>query len=185
MTDKIVNDLRHKMEKTIEVLVKEFAGLRAGRAHASLLDPVMVESYGALLPLSQLATVGSPDPRMLSVQVWDRSMVAPIEKAIRESNLGLNPQSDGQLIRVPMPQLSEERRAELAKIAKKYAETARIAIRNARRDGMDTAKVMEKDGEISEDDHKRLSDQVQKLTDEFIKKIDTMLATKEHDIMQV
>ena len=185
MADSIVNDLRQKMDKTADSLNKEFVGLRAGRAHVSLLDPIMVDAYGSEVPLSQVGTVGSPDARMLTVQVWDRGMIGAVEKAIRESNLGLNPQSDGQIIRIPMPQLSEERRAELAKIAKKYAENARIAVRNIRRDGMDKAKTMEKDGDISEDDHKRLHDQVQKITDEFIKKIDDMLASKERDIMQV
>ena len=185
MPDTIVNDLRQKMERSVEALNKEFVGLRAGRAHTSLLDPIMVDAYGSDVPLNQVGTVGCPDARMLTVQVWDRGMIGPVEKAIRESNLGLNPSSDGQLIRIPMPQLSEERRSELAKIAKKYAENARVSVRNIRREGMDKTKIMEKDGDISEDDHKRLHDQVQKLTDEFIKKIDDMLATKERDIMQV
>ncbi len=178
-------DIAHRMDNAVEVLRKEFTGLRTGRAHASLLDPVMVESYGQVMPLSQCATVGVPEPRMLTVQVWDKSQAKSVEKAIRDSGLGLNPQSDGQLIRVPIPPLNEERRRELQKVAGKYAEQARVAVRNVRRDGMDGLKKLEKDGHISEDEIKKHEKEIQSLTDETVKKIDDTLAHKEKDIMQV
>mgnify|MGYP001326038832 CR=1 FL=1 len=173
------------MEKSVEVLQKEFAGLRTGRASVNLLDPVVVDLYGSKMPINQVGTVTVPEPRMLAVQVWDGSAVKSVEKAIRDSGLGLNPMPDGNTIRIPLPDLNEERRKELTKIAGKYAETARISVRNARRDAMDSLKKSEKDGDISEDDYKRLSDEVQKLTDDHVGKIDKMLADKEKDIMTV
>ncbi|MBC7907888.1 MAG: ribosome recycling factor [Rhodospirillaceae bacterium] len=178
-------DVAHRMDNTVEVLKKEFSGLRTGRAVASLLDPVMVEAYGQHMPLSQCATVGVPEPRMLTVQVWDKGQLKAVEKAIRDSGLGLNPMADGQMIRVPIPPLNEERRKELQKVAGKYAEQARVAVRNVRRDGMDTLKKLEKDGHISEDEIKKHEKEVQGLTDETIKKIDDTLSNKEKDIMQV
>lgn len=178
-------DLGHRMESTVEVLKKEFAGLRTGRAAASLLDPVMVEAYGSVMPLSQCGTVGVPEPRMLTVQVWDKGQVKAVEKAIRDAGLGLNPQADGQLVRVPIPPLNEERRKELQKVAGKYAEQARIAVRNVRRDGIDTLKKMEKDGHIAEDEVKKHEKEVQSLTDDTIKRLDDTLANKEKEIMQV
>ncbi len=179
------NDIKQRMEKSIESLQKELSGLRTGRASASLLDPVIVDMYGSKMPINQVGTVTVPEPRMLSVQVWDASAVKSVEKAIRDAGLGLNPMPDGNNIRIPIPDLNEERRKELTKIAGKYAETARIAVRNVRRDGMDALKKMEKDSEISEDDLKRLSDEVQKLTDDNIKVIDAKVADKESDIMTV
>jgi len=178
-------DLKHRMDSTLEVLKKEFAGLRTGRAHASLLDPVMVEAYGSSMPLNQVANVNVPEPRMLTVQVWDRSMAKAVEKAIRDAGLGLNPASEGQTIRVPIPPLNEERRTELTKVAGKYAEHARVAIRNVRRDGMDHLKRMEKDGDISQDEHKKHGNDVQTLTDDAIKHVDEALHHKEEEIMQV
>ena len=173
------------MDGAVDNLHKEFGGLRTGRASANLLEPVHVDAYGSKMPLNQVGTVSVPEPRMLSVQVWDNNLVKATEKAIRDAGLGLNPQPEGNLIRIPIPDLNEERRAELKKVAGKYAENARISVRNVRRDGMDALKKQEKDNEISEDDLKRLSDDVQKLTDEKIQKIDKMLSDKEQDIMQV
>ncbi|GEO81757.1 ribosome-recycling factor [Pararhodospirillum oryzae] len=178
-------DLKHRMEGALEVLKKEFGGLRTGRASISLLDPVQVEAYGQTMPLAQVATVGVPEPRMITVQVWDRSMVKAVEKAIRDAGLGLNPAADGQTVRVPIPPLNEERRVELSKVAGKYAEQARVAVRNVRRDGMDHLKKMEKDNVISQDEHKKLTTEVQTMTDDAIKRLDEALATKEQEIMQV
>ena len=178
-------DLKKRMNGAIEVLRKEFAGLRTGRASASLLEPITVQAYGGEMPLNQVGTVGVPEPRLLSVQVWDRSLVKAVEKAIRSSDLGLNPAVEGTVIRVPIPELSQERRTELTKIAHKYAEQARIAVRNVRRDGMESLKKQEKDGKISEDEHRGLHDQMQKLTDEHVKKVDDALGAKEKEIMQV
>ncbi|MFP4313532.1 MAG: ribosome recycling factor [Alphaproteobacteria bacterium] len=178
-------DLKRRMDGAVENLQKEFGGLRTGRASVSLLDPVSVDAYGSKMPLNQVGTVSVPESRMLSVQVWDTGLVKATEKAIRDAGLGLNPQPEGNLIRIPIPDLNEERRQELTKVASKYAENARISVRNVRRDGMDTLKKMEKDGDISEDEHKKLSDEVQKLTDDNIQKIDKMLSSKEQDIMQV
>lgn len=178
-------DLKRRMDGAVDNLYKEFGGLRTGRASANLLEPVSVEAYGSKMPLNQVATVSVPESRMLSVQVWDAGLVKATEKAIRDAGLGLNPQPEGNTIRIPIPDLNEERRAELSKIAGKYAESARVSVRNVRRDGMDALKKMEKDGDISEDEHKRMTDEVQKLTDEKIQKIDTMLSDKEKDIMQV
>ena len=180
-----ITDLEKRMHGAAEVLRREFAGLRTGRASASLLEPVTVPAYGGEVPLNQVGTVSVPEPRMLSVQVWDRSLVKAVEKAIRNANLGLNPAVDGQLIRVPIPELSEERRAELAKIAARYAEEARVAVRNVRRDGMDRLKRAEKDGDISQDEHRNLADRVQQLTDQQIKQINDMLAVKETEIRTV
>ena len=179
------NDLKRRMDGAVETLHKEFSGLRTGRASVNLLDPVVVDLYGSKMPLNQVGTISVPEPRLLSVQVWDTSAVRSVEKAIRDAGLGLNPMPDGNNIRIPIPDLNEERRQELTKVAGKYAESARVAVRNVRRDGMDSVKKMEKDGDISEDDMKRLSDDVQKLTDDAIKQVDSMLADKEKDIMTV
>ncbi|WP_221443423.1 ribosome recycling factor [Novispirillum itersonii] len=173
------------MDQTIEVLKKEFAGLRTGRAHISLLDPVMVEAYGQAMPLQQVGTVGSPEPRMLTVSVWDKGMVKATEKAIRDAGLGLNPMADGQTIRVPIPPLTEERRQDLTKVASKYAEAARVAVRNVRRDGNDALKKMEKDGKISQDELHQYSAEIQKLTDDTIKHLDDTLEHKQKEIMHV
>ncbi|MAI62827.1 MAG: ribosome recycling factor [Micavibrio sp. TMED27] len=175
------NDLKRRMDGAIDALHKEYGGLRTGRASTSLLDPITVDVYGSKMPLNQVGTVAIPEPRMLSVQVWDSSNVGAVEKAIRESGLGLNPMPEGNNIRIPLPDLTEERRQELSKIAGKYAESARVSVRNVRRDGMDSLK---KD-DLPEDDEKRLQDEVQKLTDDAIKKIDGMLSDKEKDIMTV
>ena len=178
-------DLKKRMDSALEVLRKELQGLRTGRASASLLEPLTVEAYGSEMPLPQVATINVPEPRMLTVQVWDRGLVKAVEKAIRNSSLGLNPAVDGQLLRVPLPELSQERRAELVKVAHKYAEQARVAVRNVRRDGMDQLKKMEKDGDISQDEHKHWSDEVQKLTDRHIESVNQILDHKEKDILQV
>lgn len=175
------NDIKRRMDGAVEVLAKEFGGLRTGRASVSFLDPIMVDAYGSKMPLNQVGTVTIPEPRMLAVQVWDNSLVKATEKAIRDSGLGLNPMPEGQTIRIPLPDLSEERRKELQKVAGKYAEAARVSVRNVRRDGMDAIKK----GGASEDLQKNQSDDVQKLTDEAIKKIDAMLSDKEKDIMKV
>jgi ribosome recycling factor len=185
MSEFSMADLKKRMEGAIDVLRKEFAGLRTGRASASLLEPIMVPAYGSEVPLSQVGTINVPEPRMLSVQVWDKGLVRAVEKAIRTADLGLNPAVDGTLIRVPIPELSEERRAELAKIAARYAEAARVAIRNVRRDGMEQLKRREKEGELSQDQHHKVAEQVQELTDREIKQINDLLATKEAEIMTV
>ncbi|MGM0562100.1 MAG: ribosome recycling factor [Pseudomonadota bacterium] len=185
MADTDIKELRRRMDGALEALKREFGGLRTGRASISLLDPVMVEAYGTQMPLTQVGTVNVPEPRMLTVQVWDRKMIGAVEKAIRDAGLGLNPASDGSVVRVPIPPLSEERRSELVKVAAKYAEQARIAVRNIRRDGMEALKKLEKEGEISEDEQRRRSDEIQKLTDEHVKSIDDALAAKETEIMQV
>ncbi len=181
----IKNDTKTRMDKTIEALKTDFGTLRAGRAHVSLLDGIMVEAYGSLTPLAQVGTISVPDARTLSVSVWDRGLAKSVEKAIMESDLGLNPSSDGQLIRVPIPPLSEERRKELTKVAGKYAEGAKVAVRNIRRDALDGVKKLKKDNLISEDDEKRYETEIQKLTDDATKKVDEMLAQKEKDILQV
>jgi ribosome recycling factor len=178
-------DIARRIDSAVDVLRKEFGGLRTGRASTSLLDPVIVDAYGQAMPLSQCGTVGVPEPRMLTVQVWDRGLLKAVEKAIRDAGLGLNPSSDGQLIRVPIPPLNEERRRELQKIAGKYGEQARVSVRNVRRDGMDGLKKMAKDGHISEDEVKKYEKDMQTLTDETIKKIDETLAHKEKEIMQI
>jgi ribosome recycling factor len=177
-------DLQRRMHGAVEAMKHDLGGLRTGRASISLLDPVHVEVYGSNMPLNQIATVSAPEPRMLSVQVWDRSNVQPVEKAIRSAGLGLNPITDGQNIRLPIPDLTEERRKELAKLAHQYAEKARVAARNVRRDGMDHLKQDEKKHEISQDEHKRLEVEVQKLTDDTIREIDAVMAAKEKEILQ-
>ncbi|MGH7040627.1 MAG: ribosome recycling factor [Acetobacteraceae bacterium] len=178
-------DLARRMDGALETLKREFFGLRTGRASPALLEPVRVSAYGNEVPLNQVGTVGAPEPRMLTVQVWDRSLVGAVDKAIRDSGLGLNPAADGQLVRVPIPQLTAERRTELVKAAHKYAEGTRVATRGVRRDGMDQVKGLEKKREIGEDVAKHWHEDVQKLTDQYIKRIDEMLADKERDIRQV
>ncbi|WP_417463612.1 ribosome recycling factor [Kordiimonas sp.] len=180
-----LGDIERRMKGAVDALKHEFAGLRSGRATTSMLDPVTVDVYGSNMPLNQVGTVSVPEPRMLSVQVWDKANASAVEKAIRNAGLGLNPMLDGQLVRIPIPELNEERRAELAKVAGKYAEQARIAVRNVRRDGMDQLKRMEKDKTISEDDHKMYADEVQDLTNKFVGVIDEQLQSKEKEIMQV
>jgi ribosome recycling factor len=180
-----LDQLKQRMHKSIESLRDELAGLRTGRASPSLLEPVTVEAYGSRMPLSQLATVTVPESRMLSVQVWDRSLAGAVEKAIRDSGLGLNPAGEGAVIRVPLPELNEERRRELTKVAHKYAEDARIAVRHVRRDGMDLLKKLEKDSAIGQDEGRSLGEQVQKATDGAVNEIDGILAVKEQEIMQV
>ena len=177
--------LKDRMQKTIASLRDELAGLRTGRASASLLEPVQVEAYGSKMPLNQVATVTVPEARMLSVQVWDRSLAGAVEKAIRNSGLGLNPAAEGVVIRVPLPDLNEERRRELTKVAHNYAEQARVAVRHIRRDGMDLLKKLEKDGNISQDDGRKFVDQVQQATDAAVSEVDNVLAVKEQEIMQV
>jgi ribosome recycling factor len=177
------SDLQRRMHGAVEALKHDLSGLRTGRASVALLDTIHVEVYGANMPLNQVATVSVPEPRMLSVQVWDRSNVQPVEKAIRSANLGLNPVTDGQLIRLPIPDLTEERRKELAKLVGQYAEKARIAVRNVRRDGMEHAKQDERKHEISEDERKRLEQEIQKLTDDTVKEIDELAAAKEKEIL--
>jgi len=173
------------MDGAIEALRKEFSGLRTGRASTALLDNVTVEAYGTKMPMSQVGSVNVPEPRLLTVQVWDNSLVKEAEKAIRDADLGLNPQTEGNLIRVPLPDLSEERRIELTKVAAKFGEQARVAVRNVRRDGMDTLKKNEKDKEISKDEHRDRGEDIQKLTDSHIEIIDKMLSSKEQEILQV
>jgi ribosome recycling factor len=180
-----INELKRRMQGAVGVLKSELAGLRTGRASAHLLDPVQVEAYGTHMPLSQLATVSVPEARLLSVQVWDRTMVHAVEKAITNSNLGLNPQTEGQVIRLRIPELNEERRKELVKVAHKYAEAARVAVRHVRRDGIDVIKKLEKDHNISKDDHDRFSTDIQKATDQTIHDIDQMLANKEKEVLTV
>lgn len=181
----VKKDINRRMDGAVEVLHKEFAGLRTGRASASLLEPLTVEAYGTSMPMTQVGTIGVPEPRMVTVQVWDKGLVKAVEKSILESSLGLNPSSDGQLVRVPIPSLTEERRVELSKVAGKYAEDARVAVRNVRRHGMDDLKRAEKDGDISEDEHHDYALEIQNLTDDSIKKIDESLSNKEQEIMQV
>jgi len=180
-----LDDISRRMAGALESLRKDLAGLRTGRASISLLEPITVDVYGAQMPLNQVGTIGVPEPRLLTVSVWDRSAVKAVEKAIRDSGLGLNPQTEGQTVRVPLPELSEERRRELTKVAGKYAEAARVAVRNVRRDGMDALKRSEKDHEISEDEHKRLADEIQTLTDSHVRKVDELAAQKEKEILQV
>jgi ribosome recycling factor len=178
-------EITRKMDSAIKALQHEFTGLRTGRASTNLLDGVQVEAYGSMVPMNQVGNVTAPEPRMLVVSVWDKGMVKAVEKAITNSNLGLNPAADGQTIRVPIPPLSEERRKELVKVAGKYAEQAKVAVRNVRRDGNDELKKQQKDGAISEDDQRKQETAIQKLTDDHVKKIDEMLVAKEKDIMSV
>jgi ribosome recycling factor len=176
-------DIERRMQGAVDALKHDLGGLRTGRANVALLDPVQVEVYGTMMPLNQVATVSAPEPRMLSVQVWDKANVIPVEKGIAHANLGLNPMIDGQTLRLPMPDLTEERRRELAKLCGKYAENAKIAIRNVRRDGMESLKEDEKRKDISEDERKRGEDEVQKLTDQHVAEVDTVAAAKEKEIM--
>lgn len=185
MAEVDLKGLERRMDGAVDALNKEFGGLRTGRASPNLLDPITVEAYGSSMPINQVAGVSVPEPRLLTVTVWDNSVVKSVEKAIRDSDLGLNPMTEGNVIRVPIPELNEERRTELTKVAGRYAESARVAVRNVRRDGMDHLKKAEKDGDVSEDEGRRLSDQIQKMTDEHIKKIDETLSQKEEEIMQV
>jgi ribosome recycling factor len=180
-----INELKRRMQGATQALKHELGGLRTGRAAASMLEPVQVDAYGSHMPLNQLATISVPEPRLLSVQVWDKSMVKAVEKAIVDSNLGLNPATEGQVLRLRIPELNQERRKELVKVAHKYAETARIAVRHVRRDGLDIVKKLEKNHEISEDDQERLSNDVQKATDGTISEIDALLAAKEKEILTV
>lgn len=174
--------LEKRMDGALAALKTEFGGLRTGRASVSLVEPIMVNAYGSMMPMPQVGTIGVPEPRMITVQVWDRGLISSVDKAIRESGLGINPVVDGTLIRIPIPPLTQERRKELSKIAAKYTEQARVAIRNVRREGMEAIK---KAKDVSEDDQKRQSEKVQKLTDDMIKKVDEMFAQKEAEIMQV
>jgi ribosome recycling factor len=180
-----LEDLNKRMRGAVQTLKQEFSGLRTGRASVSLLEPVQVDAYGSNMPITQVGTVNAPEPRMLTVQVWDRGLVIAVDKAIRGAGLGLNPQVDGQLLRIPIPPLTEDRRKELSKIAAKYSESARIAVRNIRRDGMEHLKRLEKEHQMSEDEHKKMSEKVQQATDSHIKEIDEAYAAKEKEIMQV
>ncbi|NNC38955.1 MAG: ribosome recycling factor [Acidimicrobiales bacterium] len=184
-TDFSLSDIKRRMDGAISSLKTEFSSLRTGRAHTSILDNVTVEAYGAQTPLNQIGAINVPEPRMLTVNVWDKTLVAAVERALRESSLGINPVVDGQMLRIPMPPLTEERRKELTKVAGTYAENAKIAVRNVRRDGMETLKRMEKDKEISEDEQKHHENDVQSATDEHIALIDKTLETKTEEIMQV
>ncbi|MEE7458182.1 MULTISPECIES: ribosome recycling factor [Methylobacteriaceae] len=180
-----LGDIKRRMQGAVSSLSKDLGSLRTGRATPSLLDPIQVEAYGASMPMAQVATVSVPEPRLLSISVWDRSMVTNVEKAIRESDLGLNPMTEGQTIRLRIPEMNEQRRKEMVKVAHKYTEEARVAVRHVRRDGLDILKKLEKDGAISEDDEKRQAGEVQKATDDAIAEIDGVLASKEKEIMQV
>lgn len=180
-----MKDIEHRMARAVEVLLEEFGGLRTGRASASLLEPISVDAYGSKMPMNQVGTISVPEPRMITVQVWDNSLVGAVEKAIRESSLGLNPMPDGQLLRVPLPELTQERRAELSKVAGHYAEQARVAVRNIRKHCMDDLKKAEKESEIGEDLHHDLGAEVQDLTDKYVGNIDDALTQKDEEIMQV
>ena len=177
--------LQRRMDGALDVLKKEFGGLRTGRASTALLDPVHVDAYGSSVPLNQVAGISVPEPRLIVVQVWDRCVVKAVDKAIREAGLGLNPQTEGQTMRIPIPELTQERRNELSKIAHKYAEQAKVSVRNVRRDGMDALKKAEKKGDITEDEHRRMAHDIQVKTDDHVKKIDEMLAQKEKEILHV
>jgi ribosome recycling factor len=179
------DEMNRRMNGAVTTPKSEFGGLRTGRASPALLDPVSVEAYGNMVPITQVGTVSAPEARMLTVQVWDKGLAKAVDKAIRDAGLGLNPQMDGQLLRIPLPELNEERRKELSKLASKYAEAARVAVRNVRRDGMELLKKLEKDHKIGQDDHRTKGDELQKLTDSHVKDIDNALHTKEQEIMQV
>ena len=183
--DTFLKDLRRRMDGALEVLRKEFGGLRTGRASAGLLEPITVAAYGGTMPINQVASVSVPEPRTITVQVWDRAMVKAVDKAIRESGLGLNPQTEGQVIRVPIPDLNEERRRELTKKTAQYAEQARVSVRNVRRDGVDLLRRREKEAEISQDEQRKLQQEVQHLTDDYVRRIDEALAQKDREILQV
>ncbi|MBT5186658.1 MAG: ribosome recycling factor [Kordiimonadaceae bacterium] len=180
-----LSDIKRRMNGALEKLKSEFVGLRTGRASVNLLDPVMVDAYGAQMPINQVGTVSTPEARLISVHIWDKGLVSSVEKAIRNSGIGLNPIVDGDTLRIPIPELNEERRLELTKLARNYSEQSKIAVRNVRRDGMETIKHMEKDGDISQDDQKILGTDIQELTDEAVKSIDEVTAAKEIEIMQV
>src|ERR671916_1561891 len=180
-----LNDIKRRMQGAINAFKNDLASLRTGRASGNLLDPIQVDAYGAMMPINQVATVSVPEPRLLSVAVWDRSLVHAVEKAIRDSDLGLNPATEGQTIRLRIPEMNEQRRKEMVKVAHKYAEEARIAVRHVRRDGIDLLKKLKKDGAMSEDDERRQEEQVQKATDQMIDDIDSVLASKEKEIMHV
>jgi len=181
----LLKDLRRRMDGAVEVLRKEFGGLRTGRASASLLEPIIVSAYGNTMPLNQVASINVPEPRLIVVQVWDRGVVKAVDKAIRESGLDLNPQTEGQVIRVPIPDLNEERRRNLTRVAAKYAEDAKVSIRNVRRDGIEALRRLEKEAEISEDELRKLQREVQHLTDDYVRRIDDALAQKDQEILQV
>jgi ribosome recycling factor len=183
--DALLKDIRRRMDGALEALRKEFGGLRTGRASTSLLEPITVDAYGSSVPLNQVANINVPEPRLITVNVWDRGMVKAVDKAIREAGLGLNPQTEGQTIRVPIPDLNEERRRELTRVAAKYAEAARIAVRNVRRDGIEALRKQEKDGDISQDEQKKLERDIQHLTDDHIKRVDETLSQKDKEILQV
>src|ERR1700744_2756025 len=185
MADARLTEFTRRMDGAVEALRKEFASLRTGRASVHLLDQVMVNAYGSNMPINQVGNVNVPEPRMITVQVWDKGLVKAVEKAIRDAGLGLNPAADGQLVRIPVPALNEERRKELQKVAGKYAEQARITVRNVRRDGMEALKKLEKDGVITQDEHRHHDKEIQTFTDETIKHIDDALAAKDKEIMQV
>lgn len=185
MADADISDIERRMDGALEAVLREFGGLRTGRASAGLLEPLNVEAYDSQMPMNQVGTISVPEPRLLTVQVWDQTLVKAVERSIMESSLGLNPQTEGNLIRIPIPDLSEERRVELTKVAGQYAEQARIAVRNVRRDGMDRLKKMEKASELSQDDQHLYADEIQSMTDAHIKKIDAALEVKEQEIMQV
>ena len=185
MPDPDIADLQRRMDGALEALRRELQGLRTGRASISLLEPITVDAYGARMPINQVATLGAPESRLLTVTVWDKGLANAVEKAIRESSLGLNPQRDGQLLRIPIPELSEERRRELVKVAHKYAEQAKVAVRNVRRDGMEMLKRMEREGDISEDEHRIWGEEVQEMTDKHVRAVDEALAHKEREILQV
>jgi len=183
--DALLKDIQRRMDGALEALRKEFGGLRTGRASVSLLEPVTVDAYGSIVPLNQIANINVPEARLITVNVWDRGMVKAVDKAIREAGLGLNPQTEGQTIRVPIPDLNEERRRELTKVAAKYAEATRISVRNVRRDGIETLRKQEKDGDISQDEQKKLERDIQHLTDDHIRRVDEALAQKDKEILQV
>jgi len=183
--DELLNDLGRRMDGAIDVLRKEYGGLRTGRASTSLLEPVQVPAYGGTVPLNQVASVNVPEPRMITVQVWDRGLAKAVDKAIREAGLGLNPQTEGQVIRVPIPELNEERRRELTKVAARYAEEARVAVRKVRQHGIEALRRLEKDSEISQDEQRKVQGDIQHLTDDHIKRIDETLAQKDTEILQV
>ena len=185
MAELDIDDIQRRMDASLASLHTEFMGLRAGRASTGMLEPIMVDAYGSKMPMNQVGNISAPEPRLLTVSVWDVGMTSSVEKAIRESDLGLNPSTEGNLIRVPIPDLSEERRKDMVKVAGRYAEACRVAIRNIRRDGIETSRKAEKDGLISEDDRHTQENQVQKLTDEFVKKVDDALSHKEKEITQV
>jgi ribosome recycling factor len=180
-----IAEIGKRMDGALEALRKELTGLRTGRASANLLDPVMVDAYGSSMPLNQVGTVSAPEARLITVTVWDKGMVKAVDRGIREAGLGLNPQTEGNLIRIPLPEMTEDRRKELVKVAHKYSEQAKVAVRNVRRDGMEKLKKAEKDGDISQDEHRRMSDEIQQMTDKHIAKVDETLQAKDKEIRQV